>query len=124
MWRVRLNALSGVPHEWVKAQMVLNSVIVHIYLVQCIVAQASGNYTASFTSKLLNSEDRAIPDEEEEDIIKWCAGGLYVGATDTASRPQLPYGVSLSLFGIDNVGPHVFRPVDVRKSRRAEAYAG
>ncbi|KAF5352416.1 hypothetical protein D9756_006291 [Leucocoprinus leucothites] len=64
VWRERLRYLSDVPHQWVKQQM------------------ASGSYTESFTSEFLSQEGGVI-DEEKEDIIRWCAGGLYVGASDT-----------------------------------------
>ncbi|KAF9000900.1 cytochrome P450 [Cyathus striatus] len=61
-WRSRLRYLSDIPHQWVKDQI------------------ATGIYTESFTSRLLYP---GISDEEE-DIVKWCAGGLYAGAGDTA----------------------------------------
>ncbi|KAF9449723.1 cytochrome P450 [Macrolepiota fuliginosa MF-IS2] len=64
VWRERLSYLSDVPHQWVKKQM------------------ATGTYAGSFTSSLL-TEDGVAVGKEREDIIRWCAGGLYVGASDT-----------------------------------------
>ncbi|KAK0444635.1 cytochrome P450 [Desarmillaria tabescens] len=70
-WKKRLDSLSGVPHEWVKKQMAL------------------GGYTESFTSRLLNTKSGSDP--EEEDIIKWCAGGLYAGAADTTVSAMISF---------------------------------
>ncbi|KAK0203304.1 cytochrome P450 [Desarmillaria ectypa] len=70
-WKKRLDFLSGVPHEWVKKQMAL------------------GGYTESFTSRLLNTKSGSDP--EEEDIIKWCAGGLYAGAADTTVSAMISF---------------------------------
>ncbi|TFK41710.1 cytochrome P450 [Crucibulum laeve] len=64
-WRARLRHLSHVPHQWVKDQM------------------ASGTYIDSFTSRLLRPDGHQFVNAEQEDIIKWCAGGLYAGAGDT-----------------------------------------
>jgi len=47
------------------------------------VPQEKGDYTDSFTSRLLQREDGEPPTAEEENTIKWCAGGLYAGAGDT-----------------------------------------
>uniref|UniRef100_A0A8H8CER6 Cytochrome P450 n=1 Tax=Psilocybe cubensis TaxID=181762 RepID=A0A8H8CER6_PSICU len=69
IWRDALAHLSEVPHNWVKEQMAL------------------GVHEESFTSRLLAADNgkqsiiQVTP--EEEDIIKWCAGGLYAGASDT-----------------------------------------
>lgn len=52
--------------------------------------KASGNYSDSFTSSLL-AKDGVPVSSEEEDIIRWCAGGLYVGASDTVRLYQNPY---------------------------------
>ncbi|KAG7441817.1 cytochrome P450 [Guyanagaster necrorhizus] len=70
-WKQRLDSLSGVPHEWVKKQMAL------------------GRYTESFTSRLLNAKSGSDP--EGEDIIKWCAGGLYAGAADTTVSAMISF---------------------------------
>ncbi|KXN87802.1 O-methylsterigmatocystin oxidoreductase [Leucoagaricus sp. SymC.cos] len=64
IWRERLRYLSDIPHQWVKQQM------------------ASGSYMESFTSEFLSQEGTVI-DQEKEDVIRWSAGGLYVGASDT-----------------------------------------
>ncbi|KAF9486127.1 cytochrome P450 [Pholiota conissans] len=66
-WRERLRTLSQIPHNWVKEQM------------------AKGSYEPSFTSRLLQGDGDCVSNisTEEEDIIQWCAGGLYAGATHT-----------------------------------------
>jgi len=43
----------------------------------------TGNYIESFTSKFLRPESGTFPDDGEKDIIKWVAGGLYLGGADT-----------------------------------------
>lgn len=45
--------------------------------------KASGNYIESFTSRLLRPDGVNTVNKVEEDMIKWCAGGLYAGASDT-----------------------------------------
>ena len=50
------------------------------------VLQASGTYIESFTSRHLQPNGDDMVDGEQEDIIKWCAGGLYAGAADTVSH--------------------------------------
>ncbi|KAF5380073.1 hypothetical protein D9615_006264 [Tricholomella constricta] len=72
-WRQRLDALSGVPHAWVKEQM------------------ATGDFTESFTSRHLRPNGTGTVGTEEEDIIKWCAGGLYAGAGDTTVSALLSF---------------------------------
>ncbi|KAG6853550.1 hypothetical protein C0991_003342 [Blastosporella zonata] len=79
-WRQRLNTLSGVPHAWVKEQMV------------------TGNFTESFTSRLLRPNGVDMVDAEQEDIIKWCAGGLYAGAGDTTVSALLSFVMLLALY--------------------------
>ncbi|OJA13857.1 hypothetical protein AZE42_13986, partial [Rhizopogon vesiculosus] len=37
----------------------------------------------SFTSGHLLPEDGSTVDAEQEDIIKWCSQGIYVGGADT-----------------------------------------
>ena len=54
--------------------------------------KASSNYEESFTSRHLRPDGKTMVDSEQEDIIKWCAGGLYAGAADTVcSLPLLSY---------------------------------
>ncbi|KAJ7617103.1 cytochrome P450 [Roridomyces roridus] len=57
-WRSLLDELGEVPHQWVKEQM------------------AAGTALPSFTSRHLSHH-------EDEDVVKWSAAALYVGATDT-----------------------------------------
>ncbi|KAJ3566607.1 hypothetical protein NP233_g6886 [Leucocoprinus birnbaumii] len=78
-WRERLKYLSDVPHQWVKEQI------------------ASGTYTESFTSEFL-TQDGAIIDHEQEDIIQWCAGGLYVGASDTTVSAVTSFILLMALY--------------------------
>ncbi|KAJ4474472.1 cytochrome P450 [Lentinula aciculospora] len=60
-WRKQLESLSDVPHNWVKKQM------------------EQPSYMECFTTHFL----RRNADAEAEDIVKWAAGGLYAGASDT-----------------------------------------
>ena len=46
------------------------------------------SYVSSFTSRHLIPEDGHVVCEEEEDIIKFVAAGLYVGGGDTVSSPS------------------------------------
>ncbi|KAF9456423.1 cytochrome P450 [Collybia nuda] len=78
-WRVRLDKLSGVPHAWVKQQM------------------ASGGYTESFTSRHLQYPQPGIIDAERDDIVKWCAGGLYAGAADTTVSAIISFVLLMAL---------------------------
>ncbi|KAG6917491.1 hypothetical protein DXG01_002355 [Tephrocybe rancida] len=78
-WRQRLNSLSGVPHAWVKEQM------------------ATGEFTESFTSQLLRPEGVDMVNAEQEDIVKWCAGGLYAGAGDTTVSALLSFIMLMTL---------------------------
>ncbi|KAK1231955.1 hypothetical protein PQX77_004926, partial [Marasmius sp. AFHP31] len=43
----------------------------------------SENYVDSFVSRFLRPENGSKPGEEDEDILKWVAAGLYVGGADT-----------------------------------------
>lgn len=43
----------------------------------------SGDFIDSFTSRYLRPNGIDMVDAEQEDIVKWCAGGLYAGAGDT-----------------------------------------
>ena len=64
------------------------SVMVHMektLLNVCADSQASGNFIESFTSRLLRDSAGSPVSNEEEDIVKWCAAGLYAGAADTVS---------------------------------------
>ncbi|KAG5653466.1 hypothetical protein H0H81_000235 [Sphagnurus paluster] len=80
-WRERLNALSGVPHAWVKAQMALSG----------------DSFTESFTSRHLRASKVDMLDSEKEDIVKWCAGGLYAGAGDTTVSALLSFIMLMAL---------------------------
>ncbi|KAF8231177.1 cytochrome P450 [Tricholoma matsutake] len=79
-WRKRLNILSSVPHEWVKQQM------------------ASGSYIESFTSRHLQPDGKTMVGSEQEDIIKWAAGGLYAGAADTTVSATLSFIHLMALY--------------------------
>ncbi|KAG6811069.1 hypothetical protein H0H92_009129 [Tricholoma furcatifolium] len=78
-WKQRLISLSGVPHEWVKTQM------------------AKGDFIESFTSRNLRPNGIDMVDAEQEDIIKWCAGGLYAGAGDTTVSALLSFMMLMAL---------------------------
>ncbi|EPQ53791.1 cytochrome P450 [Gloeophyllum trabeum ATCC 11539] len=65
IWRKELDKLSGVPHQWVRDQM------------------AAGIDNDCFTTRLLKPSSGKVASVDEEDIIKWAAGGLYAGAADT-----------------------------------------
>ncbi|KAG7097964.1 hypothetical protein E1B28_005275 [Marasmius oreades] len=78
-WKKRLASLSDEPHQWVKSQM------------------RSEEYRESFTSKLLNPEGGGAVSEAQEDLIKWSAGGLYVGATDTTISAMISFMLLMAL---------------------------
>ncbi|KAJ6592884.1 cytochrome P450 [Mycena capillaripes] len=74
-WCKILDSVSEVPHNWVKEQI------------------ASGMNIPSFTSQLL----RPGMSEEEEDIVKWCAGALYAGAADTTVSATVSFIMLMAL---------------------------
>ncbi|KAJ7708621.1 cytochrome P450 [Mycena metata] len=74
-WGAMLNSMSEVPHNWVKSQM------------------AAGNHIPSFTSRLL----KPGMTKDEEDIVKWCAGGLYTGASDTTFSATISFLMLMAL---------------------------
>ncbi|KAK7062271.1 cytochrome P450 [Favolaschia claudopus] len=74
-WRKTLEFVSDVPHNWVKAQI------------------AAGTNIPSFTSRLL----KPGMSEEEEDIVKWCAGALYAGAADTTVSALISFIMLMAL---------------------------
>lgn len=47
--------------------------------------QKQPNFVECFTTRLL----RPDADAEAEDIVKWAAGGLYAGASDTVNQVLL-----------------------------------
>ncbi|KAJ7936986.1 cytochrome P450 [Mycena leptocephala] len=74
-WRTILNSVSEVPHTWVKSEI------------------AAGTNIPSFTSRLL----RPGMTEDEEDIVKWCAGALYAGAADTTVSALISFIMLMAL---------------------------
>ncbi|ESK87633.1 cytochrome p450 [Moniliophthora roreri MCA 2997] len=78
-WRKRLEELSDVPHNWAKKQIL------------------SGKYADSFTSQHLAPSVGSVT-PENEDIIKWTAGGLYAGATDTTISALLSFILLMALY--------------------------
>ncbi|KAJ3786750.1 cytochrome P450, partial [Lentinula aff. detonsa] len=75
-WRKQLESLSDVPHNWVKKQM------------------KHSNYEECFTTRLLRPDEGA----EAEDIVKWAAGGLYAGASDTTVSALTSFILLMALF--------------------------
>ncbi|KAF5318740.1 hypothetical protein D9619_011049 [Psilocybe cf. subviscida] len=68
VWREQLSHLSDVPYRWVKGQI------------------ANGTNEESFISRLLHDSESSVSKvitPDEEDAVRWCAGGLYAGAADT-----------------------------------------
>ncbi|KAF4616877.1 hypothetical protein D9613_008925 [Agrocybe pediades] len=78
-WRDKLEYLSDIPHRWVKEQMV------------------HGHYDESFTSRLLVGDGSSPANPEYEDIIKWCAAGLYAGAADTIVSAMISFVLLMAL---------------------------
>ncbi|KIK64003.1 hypothetical protein GYMLUDRAFT_161640 [Collybiopsis luxurians FD-317 M1] len=76
-WRRQLESLSDVPHEWVKTQM------------------RQGNFVESFTSRFIQSNN--MDDENGEDIVKWAAGGMYAGASDTTVSAMTSFVLLMAL---------------------------
>ncbi|CAA7257444.1 unnamed protein product [Cyclocybe aegerita] len=90
-WRERLTYLSEVPHNWVKEEM------------------KNDTYLESFTSRFLqfdlDDEDGSVFSKfksnlggEEDDIVKWCAGGLYAGAADTTVSALTSFVLLMALY--------------------------
>ncbi|KAG5717253.1 O-methylsterigmatocystin oxidoreductase [Termitomyces sp. T112] len=79
-WGEKMNALSEVPHDWVKKQM------------------ETGEFIESFTSRHLRPNGEDMVDAEQEDIVKWCAGGLYAGAGDTTLSALLSFIMLMALY--------------------------
>ncbi|KAF5391109.1 hypothetical protein D9757_003068 [Collybiopsis confluens] len=77
-WRRQLDSLSDVPHKWVKAQM------------------EQGDYVESFTSRFIQSN--SIGDENPDEIVKWAAGGLYAGASDTTVSALTSFILLMALY--------------------------
>ncbi|KAJ3913952.1 cytochrome P450 [Lentinula edodes] len=75
-WRKQLESLSDVPHNWVKKQM------------------EQPNFVECFTTRLL----RPNADAEAEDIVKWAAGGLYAGASDTTVSALTSFILLMALY--------------------------
>ncbi|KAL0957850.1 hypothetical protein HGRIS_000034 [Hohenbuehelia grisea] len=98
IWRRRLQDLSDVPHDWVKRQI------------------ENGHYSESFTSQLLRPDHSGMVDGEQEDIIKWSAGGLYAGATDTTISAILSF---ISLMALHpEVQRHAQAEIDLTLGKR------
>ncbi|KAF8637282.1 hypothetical protein AX17_002921 [Amanita inopinata Kibby_2008] len=57
-----------------------------------------GNFVPSFTSHHLLPEDGHTPNEEEEDIIKWCSGALYAGGADTTVAFMTAFFAAMMLY--------------------------
>lgn len=104
-WRERLRYLAEVPHQWLKEQMVSTFCPCHAFqggrsYFSCS-SQAAHKHEGCFTSRLLAPEDREKATPEEEDVIKWCAGGLYAGAGDTVRiTGSIPLHDRMSLTGM------------------------
>ncbi|KAG6867889.1 hypothetical protein C0993_009820 [Termitomyces sp. T159_Od127] len=108
IWRQQLEGLSEVPHKWVKKQM------------------ETGDFIESFTSRYIRPNGIDMVDAEQEDIVKWCAGGLYAGASDTtlcalvsfimlmALNPPIQSKAQAELDALAGKG-HVLQPSDLSK---------
>ena len=59
-------------------------------------------------------EDGSYPSQDEEDIIKWCASGLYAGAADTVSPVYFTFKISnlTFIYPKDGVSNDIFHDVD------------
>ncbi|TFK21403.1 cytochrome P450 [Coprinopsis marcescibilis] len=85
IWRERLHHLADVPHLWAKNQI------------------ETGNYEESFTSRLLRPDPETGVDgvqvgPEQEELVKWCAGGLYAGASDTTVSAIVSFILLMALY--------------------------
>ncbi|KAJ6609810.1 cytochrome P450 [Mycena sp. CBHHK59/15] len=108
-WRGILNSVSEVPHNWVKSQIARRSNSSNPSFAKYpIELQACGTNVPSFTSRLL----RAGMSEEEEDIVKWCAGALYAGAADTVRTTDSSIALCFLTLNADRVGNDLVRAPD------------
>lgn len=48
-------------------------------------------------------------DAERDDIVKWCASGLYAGAADTVSSATKFAAITDVPTSIDRLGDHILR---------------
>ncbi|KAJ6582360.1 cytochrome P450 [Mycena capillaripes] len=100
-WRETLNSISDVPHDWVKTQIAL------------------GTNEPSFTSRLL----RPGMSEEDEDIVKWCAGALYGGAADTTVSATISFIMIMALHpSVQERARHEIDSTIGRVPRMSEVY--
>ncbi|KAH9919878.1 cytochrome P450 [Amylocystis lapponica] len=65
-YRRQMEKVDRIPYDWAKEQI------------------NSGKYIESFTSRNLHSDNGTLIDEEE-DILRCCAGAMYFGGADTVS---------------------------------------
>ncbi|TFK33998.1 cytochrome P450 [Crucibulum laeve] len=78
-YKEQMKTVDEVPYKWAKKQI------------------QSGEYIPSFTSHHLLPEEGTIPDEEQEDIIKWCGGALYAGGADTTVSFMTSFFAAITL---------------------------
>ncbi|KAG0694047.1 cytochrome P450 [Suillus ampliporus] len=61
----KMSRIDTIPFNWAKQQI------------------QSGSYAPSFASEQLLPEDGSTVSAQQEEIIKWCSQGIYVGGADT-----------------------------------------
>ncbi|KAF9256846.1 cytochrome P450 [Marasmius fiardii PR-910] len=76
-YREKMAPIDQFPHAWVKKQM------------------ESGSYIPSFTSMHLQEDNLS---EEEEDIVRWTAAGLYAGGADTTVSAMTSFFLVMALY--------------------------
>ncbi|KIY47566.1 cytochrome P450 [Fistulina hepatica ATCC 64428] len=79
-WRIKLKVLSDVPHEWTKRKMSNHDLRVE-----------------NFTSRLLCPDGVHFVDDVQDEIVKWCAGGMYAGSADTTFSALISFILLMAL---------------------------
>ncbi|KAJ8590794.1 cytochrome P450 [Rhizopogon salebrosus TDB-379] len=74
------HGIDAVPLNWVKQQI------------------QSGSYMPSFASSQLLPEDGSTVDTKQEEIIKWCCMGIFVGGVDTTGSSIISFVLAMMLY--------------------------
>lgn len=85
-FKAQMDVMSNLPHEWVRTRMV-RYVALRPMRAKTDVLQAEKDYEDCFTTRNLldMQKEGGTFSEEDEDIVRSVAAGLYAGGADTVS---------------------------------------